>query len=286
MSNGNSLEQHYVWVIIAGVVLAIALIIVTRPQPSVISNYPFPTAATPPPYQGEATSNSPASSSLIFANLTPDGKFDTLVQHSLYPDERGELAAETQQAFDYVSKSFDVQNLSRFKAAFVIDENCTLHGITRADEGVAQVYTCNSISRSQAISIMAHELAHQLQFEQYGKPHLTADQILVEGMATWAAGEYWLGGQPDFRAYVRAQRMSSGLEPLATAVTREDFDAMNRLYYPWASFVDFLIDTYGRPKFNQLYVTGHITAGSADYVGVYGKDLKALEREWQAWLDG
>ena len=60
---------------------------------------------------------------------------------------------------------------------------------------------------------------------------------------------------------------------------------MNGLYYEWASFVDYLIGTYGREKFDALYVSGHSAPGSADYTGVYGKRLDVLEQEWQAWLD-
>ena len=61
---------------------------------------------------------------------------------------------------------------------------------------------------------------------------------------------------------------------------------MNALYYEWASFVDFLITTYGREQFDRLYVSGGGGApGGADYAGVYGKELHALEAEWIAWLD-
>jgi hypothetical protein len=133
---------------------------------------------------------------------------------------------------------------------------------------------------------MAHEFGHQLEYDHYGPKHIDADQLLCEGLATWAAGTYWLGGHPDFRSYVREQRAASGLSPLATGVGPEDFAAMNRMYYQWASFVDFLIASYGRPQFDKLYVTGRSVAGSADYAGIYGKDLSALEQEWQVWLDG
>jgi hypothetical protein len=59
---------------------------------------------------------------------------------------------------------------------------------------------------------------------------------------------------------------------------------MNRLYYQWASFVEFLLETYGRERFDALYISGAQAPGSADYAGVYGKDLPTLEREWLAWL--
>ncbi|MFN3374091.1 MAG: hypothetical protein ACK44M_11040 [Chloroflexus sp.] len=59
---------------------------------------------------------------------------------------------------------------------------------------------------------------------------------------------------------------------------------MNTLYYQWASFVEYLLTTYGRDAFEQLYRTGAGTPGSADYRGVYGTDITTLEVEWRAWL--
>jgi hypothetical protein len=49
--------------------------------------------------------------------------------------------------------------------------------------------------------------------------------------------------------------------------------------------VDFLITSYGREKFDQVYMAGQGAPGSADYRAVYGKQLNVLEQEWQAWLD-
>ena len=250
---------------------------------------PFLTNARPTPVSTPANQAAPLQGQAvpqIFANLTPDGAFDILIENNLYPDERTELATEIQQAFEYVSGRLGARASARFKAALAIDAQCGLHGITRVDERIAQVYSCNDIPRTRAVVIMAHELGHQLEYERYGQRQLEADQILSEGVATWAAGKYWLGGHADFRSYVREQRAAGALAPLATNVTREDFAAMNKLYYQWASFVEFLIDDKGgRERFDQLYITGHLSAGSANYVGVYGEDLNALERQWLAWLD-
>jgi hypothetical protein len=308
------LVEKYSLLAIAGVSLLILLLTRISPTPAVISACcsvgpaqgptipttlpsaqprPTPLLAAPTASTRSITSSiqiaptpTLASESLIFANLTPDGPFDTLLERILYPDQHAQLAAEVRQAYDYVSAQFHVRSAARFKAAFAIDEQCGLHGLTRADEHIAQVFTCNDIPRSRAVAIMAHELAHQLEFEQYGEAHLAADQILVEGMATWAAGEYWLGEYPDFRSYARDLRSAGDRPPLATDIGIEDVANMNRLYPQWASFVEFLITRYSREKFDQLYLTGHVSAGSADYMGVYGKSLDLLEQEWQSWLDG
>jgi hypothetical protein len=207
------------------------------------------------------------------------------VDPGLYDAERAELDGDVRRALGYVSERFGGQLSAAVTAAFIGEAGCGLSGIAYTDVRVVQVYSCPSIARDRAVAIMAHEFVHQLQQDRYGARHLSADLILSEGMATWGAGSYWLGGHPDFRSYVRAQRDAGTLYPLATHYSGLGIGAMNALYYQWASFVEFLVQTYGREKLDQLYVSGAGAPGSADYAGVYGKGLDALEQEWLAWLD-
>jgi len=211
--------------------------------------------------------------------------FTLIVDDGLYTGQQDALADDLKQALDYVTKRFGSPPSSHFNAVVAREDSCNLHGVAHTEERTVQVSTCNDIARSRAVAIMAHEFVHQLAQDRYGPAHLSADLILAEGVATWGAGEYWLGGQPDFRAFVRGQRDSGVFYPLATDYTGKGIGAMNALYYQWASFVDFLITTYGRAKFDQLYVSGQGAPGSADYQGVYDKPLNVLEQEWQAWLD-
>jgi hypothetical protein len=133
---------------------------------------------------------------------------------------------------------------------------------------------------------MAHEFVHQLAQDRYGPAHLSADLILAEGVATWGAGRYWLGGTPNFRTWVRGVGIQYPLtESYVDASGRNpSIKAMNTKYYQWASFVEFLIETYGRAKFDQVYVTGSGLPGTSDYQGVYGKDMPTLEQAWTQWI--
>jgi hypothetical protein len=238
-------------------------------QPDQPAHHPNP----PPPISGEAEPVAQVS------------EFDISVDDGLYADQRPQLTEELQQALAYVTARFGSGPSGRFTAAVLHEGSCGLHGIAYTDVRTVQVYTCPDIGRDRAIAIMAHEFVHQLEQDRYGAAHLSADLILSEGTATWGAGEYWLSGQPDFRSMVRAQRASGLFYPLATHYNGLGIAAMNALYYQWASFVDFLISTYGREQFDRLYVTGQGAPGSADYTGVYGKGLDELEREWVTWLD-
>lgn len=237
-----------------------------QPAPA---DQPTPAPVPPPQINGDAR---------------PVAQFDIAVDDGLYAGERAELDGDLHKALGYVSQRFGSGPSGAFKAVVSWDNGCGLHGIAYTEARSVQVFTCDSIARPRAVAIMAHEFVHQLAQDRYGPAHLSADMILLEGVATWGAGDYWLGGQPDFRSYVREQRRSGVFYPLATDYTTVDINGMNALYYQWASFVDYLIATYGRDKFDKLYVSGHSAPGSSDYAGVYGKGLDQLEQEWQGWL--
>jgi hypothetical protein len=236
----------------------------------------------------EVDSRTGASSQLpaqVTGNAVPNTPFEIIIENGLYGNDHTTLEVSLRDAFTYVSNNFGSGSKGTFKAALTIEEGCNLHGAAYTDERVMQVFTCDGITSDRAVAIMAHEFVHQLEQDRYGPAHLQSDMILSEGTATWAAKKYWLGGQPDFRSYVQAQRASGVYYPLATNYNGLGIGAMNALYYEWASFVEFLINTYGRDKFDTLYVTGHSSPGSSDYAGVYGKGLDALEQEWLRWLD-
>jgi hypothetical protein len=273
-----------VWLLPIAVV-SILILWMTTPGPAatrLVSRWRPQPMLTEPDQPGQHPNPPPPA---LSGAAVPLAQFEISVDDGLYADQRQPLADDLQRALAYVIERFGSGPSEPFRAAILRDDNCGLHGIAYTDVRTVQTYTCPNIGRDRAVAIMAHEFVHQLEQDRYGAAHLSADLILSEGTATWGAGEYWLGGKPDFRTYVREQRSGGLFYPLATHYNGLGVAAMNGLYYEWASFVDFLIGTYGRDKFDRLYVTGHSAPGSADYAGVYGKGLDELEREWQVWLD-
>lgn len=280
-------QQQYppLVIVVAVVSIAILIILIIRPgEPAqrMISHWspepmitrpdvPIDPLDTPPPISG--------------ALIPVDDTFDLQVSDGLYDSERDALTDEIQRAVAYASNRFGASPNDRFTVSVIHDESCGMHGLAYTDVRNIQVYTCPNISRNRAVAILAHEIVHQLEHDYYGPAHLHTDLILSEGMATWGAGEYWLNGHADFRSFVDAQRQGGLFYPLATHYSGLGIAAMNALYYQWASFVEFLIQTYGRESFDQLYITGQSNPGSADYVGVYGKSLEELEQEWISWID-
>ena len=266
----RSLPRITQLLLVAAVCAAAVLLLRQPDQPAAVSGW-RPIGGTQP-ITGAAAPAAPAALALQ-------------VDDGLYDGERAELAAEVERTLAYVSERFGGRLSGEVTAAVLHEAGCGLSGIAYTDVRVVQVHTCPSIARGRAVAILAHEFVHQLQQDRYGARHLSADLILSEGMATWGAGAYWLGSQPDFRTYVRQQRAAGTHYPLATHYSGLGIGAMNALYYEWASFVEFLVQTYGRARLDALYVTGAGNPGSADYAGVYGKGLDELEREWLAWLE-
>lgn len=201
------------------------------------------------------------------------------------PEEQGVVADELETALRYNVERFGSEPAGTIRVSFVQEPGCNLNGVAYTDERLVQVFTCPDLPYRRAVNILAHEFVHQLAQDYYGPRHLQADMILAEGLATYGAGAYWLGDQPNFAAFVRRHYLSEGpLLPLATSyVGRSTYD-MNKLYYQWGSFVEYLLQTYGRNTFDALYVTGSSTPASADYAGVCGKSLDELEQAWLIWV--
>lgn len=266
--------------------LLIILVLGHRPQPrprlapawAVPGWFPIGwsfTSGTPPPTPSD-----------ISGQAFQRGKLNVTTADGLYgEDEQQHMADELEAALAYASNRFGEGPSGAIEVYVGGEPGCNLNGLAYTDRRLVQVFTCADLPRQRAVNILAHEFVHQLAHDYYGPPHLQADMILAEGVATWAAGKYWLGDQPSFAAFVRHHYQAKGaMLPLPTSYVGRPIADMNQLYYQWASFVEFLLETYGREKFDALYVSGGGNPGTAQYVKVYGKSLDELEREWLAWL--
>lgn len=202
----------------------------------------------------------------------------------LSPAEQQRLAADLDRALQDVVQRFGTAPADRIGVYVGLEPACGLHGIAYTDVRTVQVFTCPGLPLDRAVSILAHEFVHQLCHDRYGDRHLSADLLLAEGVATWGAGPYWLGDAPHFRAFVRPWLESGAALPLGESYVGRPISDMNKLYYQWASFVEFLIERDGREAFDRLYLTGQNAPASADYLGVYGRRFDELEAEWRTWV--
>lgn len=165
---------------------------------------------------------------------------------------------------------------------------CALRGITLSNRRTIRLFYAPGTDPARVTGILAHELFHQLQHDYYGeRDHRKADVILLEGMAVWGTASYFLTerGEPLYRERVREAFRAGEILPLVTSLEADcRTTTRNNIYNQWASFVEYLVATYGRERLDAAYrsSTGR-PAGSADYRGAYGKTLAELEREWLAW---
>jgi hypothetical protein len=165
---------------------------------------------------------------------------------------------------------------------------CAIRGITLSNQRTIRLFYAPGSDAERITGILAHELFHQLQHDYYGeRDHRKADVILLEGMATWGTASYFLTpeGEPIYRERVREALEAGAILPLTTSLEADcRTGTRNNIYNQWASFVEYLVAAYGRERLDAAYRSSSgRPAGSADYRGVYGKPLSALEREWLAW---
>ncbi|WP_448336645.1 hypothetical protein [Chloroflexus aurantiacus] len=204
-------------------------------------------------------------------------------------DQVRDLAVKAEYALGYLQRRFDVELTERVSVGFY---NPAL-APTSDTRGIAYTYDRTNIrifyrpneDTYQALVILTHELAHALQAEAYGREaQAQADLVLLEGLATWISGEYWLSlyDAPSFQARARELYNAGYRGNLAAFANSANSMAA---YEMWAGFIEYLARTYGWDKFNELYANGRGRApGSANYRGIYGKSFQELYTEWYATL--
>ncbi|NTW97011.1 MAG: hypothetical protein HGB28_00460 [Oscillochloris sp.] len=203
-------------------------------------------------------------------------------------EEVASLGVKAEWALSYIQKRFDAQLTERISVGVY----STSQAPGRGTRGIAYTYGNSNVriyyrageDQHDALVILSHELAHALQADAYGSSAQSrADTVLLEGLASWISGEYWLSlsGASSFQG--RAQELyQAGHRGNLASLGRSNLDVA---YDMWAGFVDYLARSYGWEKFNRLYTTGRGRGpGSADYQGIYGKSFQELYTDWYATL--
>lgn len=223
---------------------------------------------------------------MIFAGR----RLDFYVGRGTFSAEQvAEMAIKGEHALSYIQKRFAVTLNERVSVG--VYNAAQAPG--RGTRGIAYTYGNTNVriyyrpgeDQHDALVILSHELAHALQAEAYGKDAQSmADTVLLEGLASWISGEYWLSLSESESFQARARELyQAGYSGNLAAMGKRNLDVA---YDMWAGFVDYLTRTYGWDAFNRLYVSGRGRApGSADYSGVYGKSFQELQAEYYATLE-
>ncbi|MEI6776941.1 MAG: hypothetical protein WCK70_08570 [Chloroflexales bacterium] len=216
-------------------------------------------------------------------------RIDVYVGHGTFsPEEVASMGVNAEAALSYIQKRFAAQLTERISVGVY----STSQAPGRGTRGIAytsgntnvRIYYRPGENQHNALVILSHELAHALQAEAYGSDAQSrADTVLLEGLASWISGEYWLSLSDASSFQSRARELYlSGYNSNPAFFGGRNLDAA---YDMWAGFVDYLTRTYGWEKFNTLYSNGRGRgAGSADYRGIYGKSFQELYTDWYATL--
>jgi hypothetical protein len=213
------------------------------------------------------------------------------------PVDKDRWAENSTQVFSYVTQRSGIIPTQKIIVAFLPPDNstCPVRGTSFNDKPpLILIYADQNTSQEQISATLAHELGHVLAYQQY--PQLT-DVALSEGFATWSAGAYWSAWQGiDFDDFVRSSLREGTYLPLwqnydlnkaydrNSSTCLADRDA---LLTEMASFIDYLVRTYGADKLTALFNVRPPETGSKrtivyppDYASVYGLELNQLEYLW------
>lgn len=166
--------------------------------------------------------------------------------------------------------------------------SCAARGVAEGDAGRIGLFADARTPRAQLLAVFAHETVHILHFVAVGD---VRDPTLGEGFANWAILPYWSAWQgfPSFEDAVRTYQadgrfVSLDNPPADCTILRRDV-----IYNQRASFVGYLIATYGLDRLLAASATGLRAPGSslgvvAEYEAVYGKGFAQLIEDWLAWV--
>jgi len=243
------------------------------------------TATPAKPLQAKLVPKSPAGAARLPATTT-DHLIVYVSAGSYAAADAVAMAEPLEEALEYVEQRTGMRLLRPINVVFDRrSDGCGLDAIAYTHVRTMSLYTCPNTPARRAVNILAHEFVHQLAHDHYGEPHLEADLILSEGLATWGAGEYWLGGEANFHDFV-AKHYADRLLPLATDPRAgASIDTLNQIYYQWAAYVEWIDATYGRDALEELYGAGlGRQPGSAPYQQVLGISFTDAESQWRASL--
>lgn len=204
---------------------------------------------------------------------------------------------QSQQVYEYVGKRLDTAISEKVVVIFVPPQsrNCAPRGTTfHEQQPVVMIFADQDTSKEQILAVLAHELGHVFIHQKYGN---LSDITLNEGMATWAAGDYWKGWKGfDFNSGVRSFITDGTYLPLVQNYylgKAYDDKSPNCIIHrdilltEMASFLDFLILNYGEKQLSSLFdvqqpelLNNQRVVYPPDFKGVYGLEFNQLEDEW------
>jgi len=207
---------------------------------------------------------------------------------------------EFKQVYDYVSNRLNITIDQKVNVIFVPPQegNCAPRGVTfHEQQPIILIFVNQDTSKDQIIATLAHELGHVFIHKKY--ENLT-DIALNEGMATWAAGDYWTAWKGlSFDNAVQSYITNNTYLPLIQnydlkkAFNDDPACIFNRdiLLTEFASFIDYLIQSRNLEQLSLLFniqqpelKKNQQIIYPPNFKVVYSFELNQLEQEWLRFL--
>jgi hypothetical protein len=199
--------------------------------------------------------------------------------------------------YNYVSERLGATTSEKIILIFLPPRpgNCATRGMTyHEQQPVIVIYANEETSKEQILAVLAHEFGHVFIAQKY---ETLNDLALNEGMATWAAGNYWTKWKDeDFDTLVKASlKNETYLSLFHNYSLKKAYDDnlencllhRDQLLTELASFLDYLIQNYGQEKLSTLFdmrqpelINNQRIIYRPDFQGIYGTELNQLEYEW------
>ena len=171
---------------------------------------------------------------------------------SLCPMPIDVLQAKSNEVYRYVCKRMNTSLNTTIHVTFKPQlEGKTIRGTTSATE--ITIFIKENVTQDYILGVLAHETGH-VAINDSGIGSSIYPQ-LNEGFATWLAGDYWLN-------WHKISSFSKGINPnidkeqcLSLEDNNrviQDITSRDEVYNAWASFIDFLIKTYGLDRFKKF----------------------------------
>jgi hypothetical protein len=229
--------------------------------------------------------------------------FEFFAEDGYCPMTVDELPGPFERVFEYVSTRLGASLEGKIALSFrrPVAGPCSVRGLAKTwPTPQIYLYADQETSREQLLGVLAHEVGHIVHHYGFAE-NLSGGSGFDEGLATWAAGQYWneWHGTPSLQAGVRTYLEAGTYLPLykhydvcgaKSETTKADEDCLERrdtLYTEWATLIDYLIEQHGRDKLLDLLRTSSIESTETetivkppDYQAVYGRALNQLEAAW------